>query len=96
MQEAYSHEVSSCGFWPGSPGIEPFFYSYAYPEPPGYRDYKIIPAQAGFDSTFGEFLFPYEAMRQSSNPDDALLEFLQSTYEAAANCAHWDRTALEV
>jgi hypothetical protein len=95
-RDAYSHEVSSCGFWPGSSGIEPFFYSYAYPEPPGYREYQVAPAQAGFDSGFGEFLLPYEAMRQSPDPDKALLQFLQSTYEAAANCAHWDRAALEV
>jgi hypothetical protein len=95
-RDAYSHEVSSCGFWPGAPGIEPFFYSYAYPEPPGYRDYSISPAEAHFDSNFGEFVMPYDAMRQSANPDEALLEFLQSTYEAAANLAHWDRPALEV
>ncbi len=100
-RDAYSHEVSSCGFWPGAAGapsggfIEPFFYSYAYPEPPGYRDYAIAPAQAGFDKNFGEFIFPYESMRQSADPDDALLKFLLSTYEAAANCAKWDRAALE-
>ncbi len=95
-RDAYSHEVSSCGFWPGAPGIEPFFYSYAYPEPPGYAQYPIAPAQARFNSSFGEFVFPYEAMRQSTDPDAALLKFLQSTYEAAANCARWDRDALEV
>ena len=95
-RDAYSHEVSSCGFWPGAPGIEPFFYSYAYPEPPGYAEYSIAPAQASFDKNFGEFIFFYEAMRQSTDPDGALLEFLQTTYEAAANCAHWDRAALEV
>jgi hypothetical protein len=95
-RDAYSHEVSSCGFWPGAPGIEPFFYSYAYPEPPGYAEYRIAPAQASFNSSFGEFVLPYEEMRQSANPDAALLAFLQSTYEAAANCAHWDRAALEV
>lgn len=72
------------------------FYSYAYPEPPGYRDYSIAPATASFDTNFGEFVLPYEAMRQSADPDSALLEFLQSTYEAAADCAHWDRAALEV
>ncbi len=77
------------------PSIEPFFYSYAYPEPPGYREYAIGPAQAKFDKNFGEFIFPYEAMRQSADPDDALLQFLQSTYEAAAVCAKWDRAALE-
>jgi hypothetical protein len=96
VRDAYSHEVSSCGFWPGASGIEPFFYSYAYPEPPGYREYLIAPARARFDKAFGEFVLPYEAMRTSSDPNAALLEFLQSTYEAAANCAHWDRAALEV
>ena len=94
-RDAYSHEVSSCGFWPGAPGIEPIFYSYAYPEPPGYAQSSIAPAQAHFDSTLGEFVLPYEAMRQSADPDSALLQFLQSTYDAAANCAHWDRAALE-
>ncbi|HEV2486323.1 MAG TPA: DUF5996 family protein [Terracidiphilus sp.] len=94
-RDAYSHEVSSCGFWPGMPGVEPLFYSYAYPEPTGYREYSIAPAQARFDANFGEFVLPYDEMRNSANPDAALLEFLQSTYEAAANCAHWDRVALE-
>jgi hypothetical protein len=106
VRDAYSHEVSSCGFWPGSPApgnsfpgnsfIEPFFYSYAYPQPPGYAESPIAPAEARFDAGFGEFVLPYEAMRQSADPDSALLQFLQSTYEAAANSAHWDRTALEV
>lgn len=95
-RDAYSHEVCSCGFWPGASGVEAMFYSYAYPEPPGYRDYSIAPATASFDTNFGEFVLPYEAMRQSADPDSALLEFLQSTYEAAADCAHWDRAALEV
>jgi hypothetical protein len=95
-RDAYSHEVSSCGFWPGAPGAEPFFYSYAYPEPPGYAQYAIAPAEAGFNAAFGEFVLPYEAMRQSADPDGALLAFLQSTYEAAANCASWDRPAMEV
>ena len=95
-RDAYSHEVSSCGFWPGAPGIEPFFYSYAYPEPPGYRESPIRPAQASFNSTMGEFIFPYDDMRRSADPDAALLAFLQTTYEAAANNAHWDRPALEV
>ncbi|HTW79162.1 MAG TPA: DUF5996 family protein [Terracidiphilus sp.] len=94
-RDAYSHEVSSCGFWPGAPGIEPFFYSYAYPEPPGYREYPIAPAPGRFDASFGEFILPYEAMRLSADPDAALLQFLQTTYEAAANCAHWDRAALD-
>lgn len=95
-RDAYSHEVCSCGFWPGSPGIEPFFYSYAYPEPSGYREYSIAPEDAHFDINFGEFVFPYEIMRHLPDPDAALLNFLQTTYEAAANCAHWDRAALEV
>jgi hypothetical protein len=94
-RDAYSHEVSSCGFWPGAPGVEPFFYSYAYPEPPGYREYSIAPAQGRFDANFGEFVLPYEAMRLSADPEAALLEFLQSTYEAAANCGKWDRAGLD-
>jgi hypothetical protein len=94
-RDAYSHEVSSCGFWPGAPGVEPFFYSYAYPEPKGYREYAIRPAAASFNEAFGEFVLPYEAMRTSADPDEALLEFLQTTYEAAADCAAWDRAALE-
>jgi len=95
-RDAYSHEVSSCGFWPGAPGIEPFFYSYAYPEPPGYAEYSIQPAGAYFDPKFGEFVFPYEVMRRSADPDAALQEFLQTTYDAAANSAHWDRAELDV
>jgi hypothetical protein len=95
-RDAYSHEVSSCGFWPGAPGMDAMFYSYAYPEPPGYRDSPIAPDYASFDKNLGEFVMPYEAMRKSPDPDGALLEFLQSTYEAAADCAHWDRAALEV
>jgi hypothetical protein len=94
-RDAYSHEVSSCGFWPGAPGLDAVFYSYAYSEPEGYRQFPIAPAAARFDTAFGEFVLPYEAMRQSADPDTTLLEFLQSTYEAAANCARWDRTALE-
>jgi hypothetical protein len=95
-RDAYSHEVSSCGFWPGAPGVEAMFYSYAYPEPPGYADYPIGPAAAAYNKDFGEFVLPYEAMRTSADPDRALLEFLESTYEAAANLAKWDRAALEV
>jgi hypothetical protein len=95
-RDAYSHEVSSCGFWPGAPGFEPIFYSYAYPEPPGYAQSPIAPGEAFFDTKLGEFVLPYEAMRKSAEPDSLLLQFLQSTYEAAANCAHWDRAALEI
>jgi hypothetical protein len=95
-RDAYSHEVSSCGFWPGAAGAEAMFYSYAYPEPPGYAQSAVVPAEASFNAQFGEFVLPYEAMRLSGDPDAVLLEFLQSTYEEAANCAGWDRLALEV
>jgi hypothetical protein len=95
-RDAYSHEVSSCGFWPGAPGVEPLFYSYAYPEPPGYAKSAIAPGEASFNPELGEFVLDYEQMRQSADPDSTLLRFLQSTYEAAANCAHWDRAALEI
>jgi uncharacterized protein DUF5996 len=94
--DAYSHEVSSCGFWPGGLGIDAMFYSYAYPEPPGFSQYRVAPAMASYHKDLGEFVLPYEAMRTSADPDQALLDFLQSTYEAAAECAHWDRAALEV
>ena len=94
MHEAYSHEVSSCGYWPGGEG-EGFFYSYAYPEPPGYRQITVNPEQAFFSEALGEFLLPYEAVRTATDPDALLLEFLQSSYEAAADCARWDHAALE-
>ena len=94
--EAYSHEVSSCGFWPGGGPIDsPVFYSYAYPEPQGYKDYSILPREAYYDSSMGEFLLPYDVVRTAKSPDDVLLSFLQSTYEAAATNANWDRHALE-
>jgi hypothetical protein len=94
--EAYSHEVSSAGFWPGSGAIEyPAFYSYAYPEPAGYRDTRVRPSAAFFSKEAGEFILPYDAVRNAVEPDRVLLEFLQSTYEAAANAAKWDRGALE-
>ena len=94
--EAYSHEVSSAGFWPGSGAIDyPAFYSYAYPEPSGFRATKIHPEAAFFSEALGEFILPYDAVRLAAQPDQALLEFLQSTYEAAANAANWDRAALE-
>jgi hypothetical protein len=95
-RDAYSHEVSSCGFWPGAPGVEALFYSYTYPEPPGYAKSPLAPEGASFNLQLGEFVLPYEQMRRSGDPDSTLLQFLQSTYEAAANCAHWDRTALEI
>ncbi len=96
MREAYSHEVSSAGFWPGGNGIDyPAFYSYAYPVPADFRKYPVRPAEAFFSDALGEFLLPYDALRAAADPDAALLEFLQSTYEAAAESAHWDRKALE-
>jgi hypothetical protein len=94
--EAYSHEESSAGFWPGGGAIDyPAFYSYAYPEPPGYRTTPVRPAAAFFSETLGEFILPYDAVGNAAQPEQALLEFLQSTYEAAANAAKWDRDALE-
>ena len=94
--EAYSHEESSAGFWPGSGAIDyPAFYSYAYPEPPGFRATKVRPDAAFFSEAVGEFILPYDAVRLAADPDSALLEFLQSTYEATANSAKWDRAALE-
>jgi hypothetical protein len=94
--EAYSHEESSAGFWPGSGAIDyPAFYSYAYPEPAGFRAVKVRPDAAFFSEAMGEFILPYDAVRTAAAPDQALLEFLQSTYEAAANAAKWDRDALE-
>jgi Family of unknown function (DUF5996) len=94
--EAYSHEVSSAGFWPGTGAIDyPAFYSYAYPEPSGFRTSKVRPDAAFFSEALGEFILPYDAVRTATAPDRALLDFLQSTYEAAANAAKWDRDALE-
>jgi len=94
--EAYSHEESSAGFWPGSGAIDyPAFYSYAYPEPAGFRAMAVRPQAAFFSEALGEFILPYDAVRTAAEPDQALLDFLQSTYEAAANAANWDRDALE-
>jgi hypothetical protein len=96
MQEAYSHEVSSAGFWPGGNGIDyAAFYSYAYPTPAQFKNCPVKPDGASFNDTLGEFLLPYDTVRESADPDAALLSFLQSTYEAAAIAAKWDRTALE-
>jgi hypothetical protein len=94
--EAYSHEVSSCGFWPGGgPVDEPAFFAYAYPEPQGFKDYPIQPTEAFYHTGMREFLVPYDVVRTAKSPDEVLLSFLQSTYEAAATCAKWDRRALE-
>jgi hypothetical protein len=95
-REAYSHEVSSAGFWAGGGPIEfPAFYSYAYPAPKGFSSQVVTPAGAYFDETLGEFLLPYDAVRTADDPDAVLLGFLQSTYEAAANLAGWPRDRLE-
>ncbi len=85
-REAYSHEVSS---------RRAYFYAYAYPAPEGFRDYPVQPKEAFYSSEMGEFVLPYEAVRQADDPDALLLAFLQSTYEAAANLGHWDRAVLE-
>ncbi len=96
MAEAYSHEVSSCGFWPGNGGYgRAAFYVYAYPEPAGYGDTRLSAAEAYYDKDLGQFILPYDAVRQSRDPDALLLKFLQETYEAAAELARWDRKALE-
>jgi hypothetical protein len=94
QQEAYSHEVSSCGYWPGGAG-EGFFYAYAYPEPAGFRDWPVEPTTGAYNAELGEFLLPYEFVRTADDPDVSLLLFLQTTYEAAAELARWNRTNLE-
>jgi hypothetical protein len=96
MREGYSHEVISCGFWPGSgPVQEAAFYAYAAPAPEGLAQAAIRPAAAYYSTELGEFLLPYEAVRTAADPDRVLLEFLHSTYDAAADLAKWDRAALE-
>ncbi|HEX3504369.1 MAG TPA: DUF5996 family protein [Xanthobacteraceae bacterium] len=96
MAEAYSRECSSCGFWPGNGGYgRAAFYVYAYPEPKGYGDARLTTAGAFYDKKIGQFILPYDAMRQASDPDALLLGFLQETYAAAADLAQWDRKALE-
>jgi hypothetical protein len=96
MIEAYSHECSSCGFWPGGGDtLQPSFYAYAYPEPQGYAQRVVEPAAARYDSKAREFLLPYAALRAAPEPGEMLLRFFQSTYEAAADLGQWDRTALD-
>jgi hypothetical protein len=96
MAEAYSHEVSSCGFWPGNGGYgRAAFYVYAYPEPRGYGETRLKTAEAFYDKDLGQFILPYDALRQATDPDALLLGFLQETYAAAADLAKWDREALE-
>ena len=95
-REAYSHEVSSCGFWPGG-GPIPYaaYYSYAYPEPPGFAAARVRPDGAFYSTDLREFVLPYDVVRQADSPDDTLLQFLQTTYEAAADLGKWDRASLE-
>ena len=96
MNEAYSHECASVGFWPGNGGYgRAAFYAYAYPEPDGFGAEKVAPAGAAYNTDVGQFLVDYDAIRTAASPDDALLDFMQSTYEAAANKGAWDRAALE-
>jgi hypothetical protein len=96
-REAYSHEVSSCGFWPGGGAIDyPAFYSYAYAEPGGFADARVGPDGAVYSQDYREFILPYDRVARAASPDETLLEFLQSTYEAAATLGSWDRAALEV
>jgi hypothetical protein len=95
-REAYSHEVSSAGFWPGGgPAAYPAFYSYAYPEPEGFEKSSVRPAGAFYSKELREFVLPYDHVRQAESPDEVLLDFLQSTYEAAADLGRWDRASLE-
>ena len=96
IAESYSHEVSSCGFWPGNGGYgRAAFFVYAYPEPAGYGDTRLATAEAFYDHELGQFILPYDVVRQSGNPDKLLLGFLQETYAAAAELAKWDRNRLE-
>ena len=95
VREAYSHEVSSAGFWPGNDAFpRPAFYSYAYPEPAGFRDWPTTPGSY-FDAALGEFILPYDAVAAAAEPDALLLDFLSTTYAAAAETGGWDRAALE-
>jgi hypothetical protein len=95
-REAYSHEVSSAGFWPGDDRTDfPAFYSYAYPAPGGFADGQVLPKGASFNQQLGEFLLPYDVVRQSSDPEGTLMTFLESTYRAAADLGAWDCNALE-
>jgi Family of unknown function (DUF5996) len=95
-REAYSHEVSSCGFWPGGGAVAyPAYYSYAYPEPEGFAQAPINPASAFYSTDLREFILPYDEVRNAQSPEDILLDFLQTTYEAAADLAKWDRASIE-
>jgi hypothetical protein len=94
-REAYSQEVSSLGFWPGNAAMPtPIFYSYAYPEPPAFAEAKILPDSASYNKQLHEWTLPYDALRAASSPDEVLLQFAQSTYDAASSLGKWDRAAL--
>lgn len=95
VREAYSHEVSSAGFWPGGMGADAAFYAYAYPEPNGFSKATVRPGEASYVDAMGEFLLPYESMRKLRSPEDALMDFFQSTYDAAADLGRWPRKELE-
>lgn len=96
MQEAYSHEVSSCGFWPGNDSFPyPVFYAYCYPTPETFKDQPVKPEEAFFSPDLGEFILHYEEVKNAADPEEFLMEFLQSTYDAAAITGNWDRTSLE-
>jgi len=96
MQEAYSHEVSSCGFWPGSEQFpHPVFYSYCYPTPAEFSQHPVKPNEAFFSAEMGEFMLLYDVIQRSDKPEEILMQFLQTTYEAAANTGNWDRKSLE-
>ena len=96
MQEAYSHEVSSCGFWPGNGGFgKAAFHSYAYPQPPGFDAAPTAPAATYYDRSLGQHILPYDDVRRAKSPDQELMDYLLSTYQAAANLGHWDRSTLE-
>jgi hypothetical protein len=95
-REAYSHEVSSAGFWPGDDTVAyPAYYSYAYPESEGFAAAKVRPAAAFYNKDYGQFLLPYDAVRKAADPEAALMEFLKTTYEAAADLGKWDRKSLD-
>jgi uncharacterized protein DUF5996 len=94
MEEGYSHELSSCGFWPGG-GEEGAFYSYAYPEPAGFADTAGLPDGAFYDAGLRQYLLPYEVARRAEDPDRTVMDFLEVTYGAAADLMDWDRRALE-
>src|SRR5260370_23277120 len=95
-REAYYHEVSRCGFWPGNGGFgQPAFSSYAYPEPAGFAAAQVGPAAAYYSPEIREFILPYDAVRQTAAPEQAVLQFLETTHAAAAHLRHWDRAVLE-